>query len=76
MTACSESSTKRPRYYGLFWRRHFFAALIVIPFVLWQSTTGTLYLWSETAMDVLHPGLRFVAAVHMRHHRAVRSPPR
>ncbi|HEY1708595.1 MAG TPA: PepSY domain-containing protein [Rhizomicrobium sp.] len=51
----------RPRYYGLFWRWHFFAALIVIPFVLWQSTTGTLYLWSEAWMDYAHPALRFVA---------------
>ncbi|HUB86066.1 MAG TPA: PepSY domain-containing protein, partial [Rhizomicrobium sp.] len=50
----------RPKYYGLFWRWHFFAALIVIPFVLWQSTTGTIYLWSEWWMDRLHPELRFV----------------
>jgi uncharacterized iron-regulated membrane protein len=50
----------RPAYYGLFWRWHFFAALIVVPFVLWQATTGTLYLWSEWAMDTLHPALRFV----------------
>jgi len=44
----------------VFWRWHFFAALIVIPFVLWQSTTGTLYLWSEWWMDLRHPELRFV----------------
>jgi uncharacterized iron-regulated membrane protein len=31
----------------MLWRWHFLAALIVIPFVLWQATTGTLYLWSE-----------------------------
>ena len=55
------ASASRPRYYGLFWRWHFFAALIVIPFVLWQSTTGTIYLWSEWAMDKAHPELRFVA---------------
>lgn len=46
--------------YSLFWRWHFLAALIVIPFVLWQSTTGTLYLWSEWWMDVRYPDLRFV----------------
>jgi uncharacterized iron-regulated membrane protein len=51
----------RPRYYALFWRWHFFAALIVIPFVLWQSATGTLYLWSEWWMDRSHPELRLVA---------------
>lgn len=46
--------------YGRLWRWHFFAALIVIPFVLWQSVTGTLYLWSEWWMDRAHPALRFV----------------
>ncbi|MBV9566279.1 MAG: PepSY domain-containing protein [Bradyrhizobium sp.] len=51
---------ERGRLYGAFWRWHFLAALIVIPFVLWQSTTGTLYLWSEWWMDVSHPDLRFV----------------
>jgi uncharacterized iron-regulated membrane protein len=49
-----------PRYYAMFWRWHFFAALIVIPFVLWQSTTGTLYLWSQWWTDRAHPELRFV----------------
>lgn len=42
------------------WRWHFLAALLVIPFVLWQSLTGTLYLWSEQWMDQRHPELRFV----------------
>jgi PepSY-associated TM region len=51
---------KIARLYPAFWRWHFLAALIVIPFVLWQSTTGTLYLWSEWWMDVRHPELRFV----------------
>jgi uncharacterized iron-regulated membrane protein len=42
------------------WRWHFLAALLVIPFVLWQSVTGTLYLWSEAMVDQRHPDLRFV----------------
>jgi uncharacterized iron-regulated membrane protein len=57
------TGTVRPtRLYSVFWRWHFLAALIVIPFVLWQSTTGTLYLWSEWWMDVRYPELRFVPA--------------
>ncbi len=48
--------------YRRFWRWHFFAAAIVIPFVLWQSVTGTLYLWSEWWIDVRHPEMRFVEA--------------
>ena len=42
------------------WRWHFLAAVLVIPFVLWQSITGTLYLWSESWVDQVHTDLRFV----------------
>ena len=55
-------AAKPDRCYGAFWRWHFLAALIVIPFVVWQSCTGTLYLWSERWMDFRHPELRFVPA--------------
>ena len=48
------------RLYARFWRWHFFAAFIVIPFVLWQSVTGAVYLWSEQWMDRAYPDLRFV----------------
>jgi uncharacterized iron-regulated membrane protein len=46
--------------YRLFWRWHFFAAVLVVPFVLWQSVTGSLYLWSYAWMDASEPQLRFV----------------
>lgn len=42
------------------WRWHFLAAVLVIPFVLWQSITGTIYLWSERWVDQVHADLRFV----------------
>jgi len=45
-----------PRLYARAWRWHFFAALIVIPFVLWQSVTGVLYLWHEELGAWLYPG--------------------
>lgn len=48
------------RLYRLFWRWHFYAALLVVPFVLWQGITGTLYLWSGLWVDWQHPELRFV----------------
>ena len=48
------------------WRWHFIAALLVIPFVLWQSITGTLYLWSEQWVDQQHPELRFVESAPKR----------
>lgn len=43
------------RFYSRAWRWHFFAALIVIPFVLWQSVTGVLYLWHEELGELLYP---------------------
>ena len=43
--------------YARVWRWHFFAALIVIPFVLWQSATGVLYLWHRELASLTHPQL-------------------
>lgn len=50
-----------PQLYARAWRWHFFAALIVIPFVLWQSITGTIYLWHRDLSAWLHPELLRVA---------------
>lgn len=54
------------RLYRRFWRWHFSAAFLVIPFVLLQSTTGTLYLWHEEWADWAHPQLRFVEPAAQR----------
>jgi uncharacterized iron-regulated membrane protein len=43
--------------YPRIWRWHFYSALIVIPFVLWQGTTGLLYLWHQELADALWPRL-------------------
>ncbi|WP_170113185.1 PepSY-associated TM helix domain-containing protein [Ahniella affigens] len=43
------------------WRWHFLSAVLVVPFVLWQSLTGTMYLWSQAWIDAQHAELRFVA---------------
>lgn len=48
------------RAYARLWRWHFYAAFLVIPFVLWQGTTGVLYLWHQEIADTLWPQLRFV----------------
>ena len=55
-----ESRTPRTWLYKLAWRWHFLSGLIVVPFVLWQAITGTIYLWHEEISDVLHSELRFV----------------
>jgi uncharacterized iron-regulated membrane protein len=59
-TIAAPEANGASRLYARLWRWHFFAAFIVIPFVLWQGVTGTLYLWSERLMDAMHPELRFV----------------
>lgn len=33
------------RWYNAVWRWHFYAGLFCMPFVLWLSLTGTIYLW-------------------------------
>ncbi len=56
-----EPATTTGRLYRRFWRWHFYAAFLVIPFVLMQSMTGTLYLWHAEWTDWAHPELRFVS---------------
>ncbi len=57
-----ETSRAPQRLYGRMWRWHFFAALIVVPFVVWQSVTGVLYLWHREITAITHPQLVNVAA--------------
>lgn len=56
MNAVTENSNQ----YARFWRWHFYAALLVIPFILWQGITGVTYLWHADISDALWPELRFV----------------
>lgn len=35
----------RIRWYNAVWRWHFYAGIFCIPFVIWLSCTGALYLW-------------------------------
>jgi uncharacterized iron-regulated membrane protein len=59
------NTTPRNGLYARLWRWHFFAALIVIPFVLWQSVTGVAYLWREDLAALLYPRLvRVAPAAH------------
>ena len=59
-TATPESIAARGWLYRLAWRWHFLSGLIVVPFVLWQAVTGSIYLWHEEISDLLHRELRFV----------------
>lgn len=42
------------------WRWHFWAGLIVAPFLLILSATGAIYLFGDELNDAIHPELRFV----------------
>lgn len=54
------------RLYSRAWRWHFFSALIVVPFVLWQSVTGTIYLWHREIAALAYPQLLHVATADAR----------
>ncbi len=58
--ASPPDSASSTRLYRRLWRWHFYAAFLVIPFVLLQSITGTMYLWQDEWADWAHPELRFV----------------
>ncbi|WP_076073145.1 PepSY-associated TM helix domain-containing protein [Sphingomonas montana] len=58
-------ATARPthdRAYRAIWRWHFYAGLIVAPFLLILAVTGAIYLFNDEIDDALYPQLRFVAA--------------
>jgi uncharacterized iron-regulated membrane protein len=40
-----EKHAMNARWYNAVWRWHFYAGLLCVPFVIWLSFTGTLYLW-------------------------------
>ncbi|PZO81105.1 MAG: PepSY domain-containing protein [Sphingomonas hengshuiensis] len=52
-----------PRLYRVIWRWHFYAGLIVAPFLLILSVTGATYLFRDELNDALMPGLQIVAPV-------------
>jgi uncharacterized iron-regulated membrane protein len=60
MNSATDRRLSAQQLYARIWRWHFFAALLVIPFVLWQAVTGTMYLWHEELADAIYPQLRLV----------------
>jgi uncharacterized iron-regulated membrane protein len=71
MTSTEQAPLRRntrqhSRQYARLWRWHFYAAFLVIPFILWQGLTGVIYLWHEDIADALWPQLRHVAVRDVR----------
>ncbi|MES3081880.1 PepSY-associated TM helix domain-containing protein [Sphingomonas faeni] len=50
-----------PKAYRALWRWHFYAGLIVAPFLLILAVTGSIYLFNDEIDDALYPAQRFVA---------------
>ena len=48
--------------YRAVWRWHFYAGLLVLPFVILLSVTGAIYLFKDEINDLLHGDLRIVEA--------------
>ncbi len=56
----------RPQIYQTIWRWHFYAGLLVAPFMLILAVTGAVYLFNDEINDALHPQQRFVAPAEQR----------
>jgi len=69
------------RWYNAVWRWHFYAGLFCIPFVIWLSCTGAIYLWRpqiEAWLDRPYdnlPGAGAVAAPDAQIAAALRAVP-
>ncbi|MFT4089837.1 MAG: PepSY domain-containing protein [Asticcacaulis sp.] len=57
------TSRSNPKTYRAIWRWHFYAGLIVAPFLLILSLTGAIYLFNDEINDATMPHLRFVETV-------------
>lgn len=49
--------------YRIVWRWHFYAGLVVMPFLLILAVTGGIYLFNDEINDVVYHDLRFAPAV-------------
>ncbi len=57
----ASASSIDPKAYRAIWRWHFYAGLIVAPFLLILSITGAIYLFNDEIDDAFYPSQRFVA---------------
>lgn len=61
MTTIQSSGASASALYRAVWRWHFYAGLIVLPFVILIAVTGGIYLFKDELNDGLHQRLRLVA---------------
>lgn len=53
---------RSPEIYRAVWRWHFYAGLVVAPFMVILAVTGAIYLFNDEINDLLHRDLRIVPA--------------
>jgi uncharacterized iron-regulated membrane protein len=56
----SSAGSPTSKLYRAIWRWHFYAGLVVAPFLLILAVTGSIYLFNDEINDWLHPEYRFV----------------
>ncbi|APO94920.1 PepSY-associated TM helix domain-containing protein [Xanthomonas vesicatoria] len=50
----------RWRFYRAVWRWHFYAGLLVLPFIIWLALTGAAFLYQDAIDRTFHHGLKVV----------------
>ncbi|KQQ80116.1 hypothetical protein ASF73_02850 [Xanthomonas sp. Leaf131] len=50
----------RWRFYRAVWRWHFYAGLLVLPFIIWLALTGAAFLYQDAIDRSVHHGLKVV----------------
>lgn len=58
--AMAEAPARAAALHRTIWRWHFWAGLVVAPFLLVLSATGAIYLFNDEINDALYPELRLV----------------
>ncbi|WP_126969809.1 PepSY domain-containing protein [Xanthomonas sp. BRIP62411] len=56
----------RWRFYRAVWRWHFYAGLLVLPFIVWLALTGAAFLYQDAIDRSVHHGLKVVPAGEVR----------
>ena len=61
-----EPTTKNAGVWRSLWRTHFYAGMIVGPFMIWMALSGLGILYSQPLQSLLHGGSNHVAIVNSR----------
>ncbi|MBB5863232.1 PepSY domain-containing protein [Xanthomonas sp. 3058] len=60
------SQDSRWRFYRAVWRWHFYAGLLVLPFIIWLALTGAAFLYQDAIDRSVHHALKVVPVGEVR----------